>query len=123
MSQINLPEAAELAALPRWPAYFDPFRHPDHLKDRRNVVLGLMRQNGFINDRDYALAVQAPLTVVKGTAQSVEAPYFVDLLNDELQSRFQDADFQSNAFRIYTTLDMHLQRAASEAVCEARRSF
>ena len=49
VSQINLPEAAELAALPRWPAYFDPFRHPDHLKDRRNVVLGLMRQNGFIN--------------------------------------------------------------------------
>ena len=80
------------------------------------MVLGLMRQNGFIDDRDYALAIEAPLTVAKGTAQSVEAPYFVDLINDELQNRFQDTDFQSNAFRIYTSLDMHLQRAAAEAV-------
>ena len=40
----------------------------------------------------------------------------MDLVNDELQTKFQDADFQSNAFRVYTTLDMHLQRAAAEAV-------
>ena len=116
LSQINLPEAAELASLPRWPAYFDPFRHPDHLRDRRNVVLGLMRQNGDINDRDYALATEAPLTVGKGAAQSVEAPYFVDLVNDTLQTKFQDTDFASNAFRVYSTLDMRLQRAAGDAI-------
>lgn len=116
LSQINLPEAAELAGLPRWPAYFDPFRHPDHLRDRRNVVLGLMRQNGLISDRDYALAIEAPLTVAKSTAQSAEAPYFVDIINDDMQTRFQDSDLQSNGFRIYTTLDMNLQRAAAEAV-------
>ena len=65
-----------------------------------------MRQNGFISDREYALATEAPLTVAKGAAQSVEAPYFVDLVNDALQNRFQDAEFQANAFRVYTTLDM-----------------
>jgi penicillin-binding protein 1B len=116
LSQINLPEAAELASLPRWPAYFDPFRHPDHLHDRRNAVLALMRQNGDISDRDYAVAIQAPLTVAKGSAQSVEAPYFVDMVNDMLQNKFQDADFQSNAFRVYSSLDMRLQRVATEAV-------
>jgi penicillin-binding protein 1B len=116
LSQITVPEAAELASLPRWPAYFDPFRHPDHLRDRRNVVLGLMRQNGFINDRDYAIAVDSPLTVAKGAAQSAEAPYFVDMIDDEMQSKFQDADLQSNAFRIYTTIDLRLQREAAEAV-------
>ena len=116
LSQISLPEAAELAGLIQRPAYFDPFHHPDRLKERRNVVLSLMRQNGFVGDRDYALAVDSPLTVVKGAAQSVEAPYFVDLVNETLQNKFQDADFQSNAFRIYTTVDMHLQRAASEAI-------
>jgi len=116
LSQITLPEAAELASLPRWPAYFDPFRHPDHLRDRRNLVLGLMRQNGFVNDRDYQLAVDSPLTVAKGTAQSVEAPYFVDMIDDAMQSKFQDADLQSNAFRIYTTIDLRLQREAGEAI-------
>ncbi len=116
LSQISLAEAAQLAGLPRWPAYFDPYRHPDHAKDRRNVVLSLMRSNGYITDRDYALAIGAPLTVARGTAQSVEAPYFVDLVNDALEAKFQDENFQSNAFRVYTTLDMHLQRAATDAV-------
>jgi penicillin-binding protein 1B len=116
LSQITVPEAAELAGLPRWPAYFDPYRHPDHAKDRRNVVLGLMRANGYITDREYAVAIETPLTAARGASQSVEAPYFVDLLSEDLQSRFQDENFQSNNFRVYTTLDMRLQRAAQEAV-------
>ena len=116
LSQISLPEAAELAGIPRSPANFDPFRHPDRLKERRNIVLGLMRANGYIGDRDYALAVEAPLTVARGATQSVEAPYFVEMVNEQLQGKFQDENFQSNAFRIYTTLDMRLQRAAADAV-------
>jgi penicillin-binding protein 1B len=116
LSQITLPEAAELAGMIQRPALYDPFHHPDRLRERRNVVLGLMRQNGFINEHDYALAAEAPLTVAKTSAQSVEAPYFVDMVNDTLLARFQDTDFQSNAFRIYTTIDMHLQRAAAEAI-------
>ena len=116
LSQINLPEAAELAGLIQRPGYYDPFRHPDRMKERRNLVLGLMRANGYISDRDYALAIESPITVSKGAAQSVEAPYFVDLVSDALQNRFQDQNFQANAFRVYTTLDMRLQRAASEAV-------
>src|ERR1035437_6797879 len=53
LSQITLPEAAELAGMIQRPAYFNPFRHPDRMKDRRNIVLSLMRANGVINDHDY----------------------------------------------------------------------
>jgi penicillin-binding protein 1B len=116
LSQITLPEAAELAGMIQRPALYDPFHHPDRLRERRNVVLGLMRQNGFLDGHDFSLAAEAPLTVAKTSAQSVEAPYFVDMVNDTLLARFQETDFQSNAFRIYTTLDMHLQRAAAEAI-------
>jgi len=111
LNSINLPEAAQLAGMIQRPGYFDPFRHPDRLKERRNIVLQLMRQNGVVNDRDYALATEAELTVNKSGSNSVEAPYFVDMVNDKLQSMFQDTDLQSNAFRIYTTVDMRLQRA------------
>jgi penicillin-binding protein 1B len=116
LNSITLPEAAEIAGMIQRPGYFDPFRHPDRLHDRRNIVLLLMRQNNVINDRDYALAIEAPLTVTKTGSTSVEAPYFVDMVNDKLQNMFQDADFQSNAFRVYTTIDMRVQRAAVEAV-------
>jgi penicillin-binding protein 1B len=116
LSQIAIPEAAELAGMIQRPSHFNPFRHPDATLERRNLVLKMMRENGFIDDREYALAVASPLTVAKGAAQSKEAPYFVDLVADDVQNRFQDQNFQSNAFRIYTTLDMRLQGAAEEAI-------
>ena len=116
LSQVSVPEAATLAGMIQRPSVFNPFRNPARTVERRNVILSMMRQNGQIDDRAYALAVQSPLIVAKGAPQSVDAPYFVDLVNEYLQTGFQDLDFQNNAFRIYTTLDMNLQRAASEAI-------
>ncbi len=75
-----------------------------------------MRQNGYISEREYAVESESPLGVVLGGLESTEAPYFVDLVNDELSRTFQDKDFQTSAYRVYTTLDMNLQRAAGEAV-------
>ena len=121
LSQINIPEAAQLAGTIQNPAVYDPFNHPDHARDRRNIVLSLMRTNGFISDRDYAVAIDAPLTLAKPTAQSVEAPYFVDLVNSTLQDMFKDTDFQSNAFRVYTTLDLRLQRIAADAMASGMK--
>jgi penicillin-binding protein 1B len=114
--QLTLPESAMLAGLVQRPSYYNPFRHPDRIRERRNSVLSLMRQNGFISEREYALACDTPIQLVTAGAESAEAPYFVDLVNDDLQSRFQDRDFQASSYRIYTTLDLDLQRAAVEAV-------
>ncbi len=116
LSQITVPEAATLAGMIQRPSYYNPYKYPERTRERRNVILSLMHQNGFISDRDCELAEQSPLAVAKGATQSVDAPYFVDLVEDALQSKFQDANFRSSPFRIYTTLDMNLQRAATEAV-------
>jgi penicillin-binding protein 1B len=116
LSQLRLPEAAMLAGMIQRPSYFNPYKYPDRVRERRNIVLTLMHQNGQISDRDYQLAIESPLILAKGTAQSMDAPYFVDLVEDELQNKFQDANFRSNAYHIYTTLDLDLQRAALEAV-------
>ena len=115
LSQITLPEAATLAGMIQRPAYSTRSAIRTALRERRNVVLGLMRQNGYITDREYALAVEAPLTVAKGAASRWTRPYFVDLVNDTLQSKFQDPDFQSNAFR-----DLHHARYGPAA--RGRRS-
>jgi penicillin-binding protein 1B len=114
--QLNLPEAATLAAMLRNANIYNPFRFPDRARDRRNWVLGQMRENGHISDREYALAVETPLNLVKNLSQSLDAPYFVDLVNETLLSKFQDYDFLSHSFKVYTTLDLNLQRAAAEAV-------
>jgi penicillin-binding protein 1B len=113
---LTMAEAATLSGMIQRPSYFNPYRHPERVKERRNVVLGLMRQNGYATDREYAIAMDIPLRVVQGASESSDAPYFVDLLNDELVNKFKDYDFQSQAYRIYTSLDMQLQHAANEAV-------
>jgi penicillin-binding protein 1B len=113
---LTLPEAATLAAIVRGSSYYNPYRHPERVRERRNAIIALMRQNGYVNDRDYAVAVESPLTLVSGPAESSDAPYFVDLLYDTLEKRFPGYDFQANSAKIYTTLDLDLQRAANEAV-------
>ena len=76
----------------------------------------LMRENGYITDRDYAQAVEEPLVISKSGSESTDAPYFVDLVNDWLLEQFQEHDFQNSSYRVYTTLDLNLQHDAAEAV-------
>jgi penicillin-binding protein 1B len=116
LREVTLPEAAMLAGLVQRPSYTNPIRWPERAKARRNVVLGLMRENGYITEQQYLDAAASPLTVARGGAESADAPYFVDLVNNELQDEFQTHDFQDRSYRIYTTLDMDLQRDAAEAV-------
>lgn len=116
LRDLRLEEAALLAGLIQRPNYLNPYRHPERAIQRRNVVLGLMRENGYINELQYLEAVKAPLRLAEGGEESTDAPYFVDLVYEELQDNFADLDFQANSYRIYTTLDMKLQRDAIEAV-------
>jgi penicillin-binding protein 1B len=114
ISQLTLPEAATLAGMVQRPSYYNPFRYPDRVQERRNRVLNLMRENKLLTDREYLGAIDAPLQVHTGGMDSLSSQYFLDLVNDELQARLGDHDPQDDY--VYTTLDMDLQRAAVEAV-------
>lgn len=116
LRELTVAEAATLAGLAQRPSYTNPIRWPDRARSRRNVVLAMMRENGYITDQQYTEAAASPMTVVRGNTESTDAPYFVDLVNDELQDKFQDHDFQGHSYRVYTTLNLELQRAAAEAV-------
>jgi penicillin-binding protein 1B len=115
LKDITLPEAALLAGMVQRPSYFNPFRYPDRAKERRDTVLEMMRGNGYISQEQYANAVNEPVHVTAGvTAGSpgeARAPYFLDLVNDELQEQPSRSDRN-----VYSTIDLNLQRAADEAV-------
>lgn len=113
---LTLPEAATLAGLIQRPSFTNPVKWPERAKSRRNIVLMLMRENGYISDREYAQAIQGPVVVARSGSESTDAPYFVDLVNDWLIDKFDTYDFQNGAYRVYTSLDINLQRDAAEAV-------
>lgn len=116
LKQLTLPEAALLAGLIQSPAGYDPFRHPDKAKTRRNTILKMMLDNGYINEQQYTDACTTPIKVSPEEVESSDAPYFVDLVNESLQQQFGDRDFQTQSYKVYTTLDMTLQRDAVQAV-------
>jgi penicillin-binding protein 1B len=114
--ELKVEEAALLAGMIQKPNLYNPYRHEDRALQRRNIVLGLMHENGYLTDMQYLEATKTPLKLAEGGIESTDAPYFVDLVNDELRERFAEVDFQTTQYRIYTTLDMKLQREAVEAV-------
>ncbi len=115
--QLTHAEAAMLAGILPNANIYNPFRAGEKVRERRNYVLKLMYDNGHMTEREYAQAVESPLNLSRGASQTgTDAPNFIDMVNDALQDRFKDTDFLKHSYRVYTTLDLELQRAATEAV-------
>ena len=117
--QLDLAECAMLAGIIQSPNYFNPFRHPDRTIERRNMVLDSMVETGAITKDQAERAKAEPLHLAPGSVDASEAPYFVDLVRDELIQKLGDRDFNREGLHIYTSLDPDLQRAASAAVDSA----
>jgi penicillin-binding protein 1B len=116
LRQLDLAQAATIAALFQNPSYRNPYRHPDRAMERRNLVLDTMVETGAITAEQASRAKAEPLGLTQSSIDAGEAPYFVDLVHDQLVQRIGDQEIGHDSLRIYTSLDPELQRAASEAV-------
>ncbi len=121
VSQLSLPECALLAGVIQSPSWLNPYRHPERALERRNLVLDAMVDTGAISKAQAEQAKAAPLDVVPGAFDAGEAPYFVDLVRDQLIQRLGDADYNQQGLRIYTSLDPQLQQIAQTAVADGMK--
>src|SRR5262249_22268955 len=113
---LTLPEAALLAGLIQRPGYYHPLGNLDRLRERRNLALLLMWQNAYITESDYRRALDTPIEITPGGSPSSGAPYFIDLVSEEMQNLLGDKDTRREPLQVYTTLDLDLQQAANNAV-------
>jgi len=116
LRQLDLAECALLAGIIQRPSYFNPYKHPDRAMERRNLVLDSMVETEAITPSEAERAKAEPLHLAPPNIDASEAPYFVDLVHDEIVQRLGDSETGHGALRIYTSLDPELQRAAAEAV-------
>jgi penicillin-binding protein 1B len=114
--QLDLAQTATLAALFQNPSYRNPYRHPERTIERRNIVLDSMVETGAVTRAEADRAKAEPLHLVAPNVGANEAPYFVDLVHDQLVQRLGEQNIGNQSLRIYTSLDPDLQRAATEAV-------
>ena len=114
LSQIDTSEAALLAGLVRQPSFCNPFRYPARARERRDVVLALMRRNGQLDEAGYRAVLDEPLHIVQPVAGDSANSYFIAMMNDDIQSTLGDS--AKLARSVETTLDPNLQAAAEAAV-------
>ncbi|HET9304717.1 MAG TPA: PBP1A family penicillin-binding protein [Candidatus Sulfotelmatobacter sp.] len=116
LKDITLPEAALLAGLIQRPSYLSPYRHPERAMDRRNLVLESMVDTHAITREQADKAKAAPLKLAPPNVEASDAPYFVDMVRDSLISKYSENELNDSSYRIYTTLDPDLQKAAAQSV-------
>jgi penicillin-binding protein 1B len=114
--QLDLAECAMLAGMIQRPNYFTPFRHADRAIERRNLVLDTMVETGAITKDQAERAKEEPLHLATASVDASEAPYFVDLVHDQLLQKIGERDVNLEGLRIYTSLDPDLQRVATSTV-------
>lgn len=112
---LTLTESATLAGLIQRPSYFNPVHYPERATDRRNIVLSLMRDNGFITKDKYREAIAEPLRLSPGGTELAESQYFLDIASDEAMKDLQERQ-PPGAAEVYTTIDLRLQHAAEKAI-------
>ena len=119
-SHLTLAQAATLAALPKGPAIYDPIRHADRSRTRRNTVLALMAAQGYITHADASAASAEPVVTAPNAGLAVQAPWFVDVVRT--QAERAGVPVSNGGYRVHTSLDPSLQRAAVLALVEGTAS-
>ena len=122
-SELDLPEAALLAGLPKGPEEFSPTAHPERAMRRRNQVIAALLADGRIDRAKAEAAENAPLNLQLETPPNTEAPWFVEEVRRELDRQLGLEIVHGAGLRVYTTLDLGLQRVADRAIADGLAAY
>ena len=115
VGNLTVGEAALIAGVIQNPSARSPFANPKNSVERRNVVIRAMVSQGVVTEQAGAQALKEPLQVVARAVDN-EAPYFVDMVADQVATAFPGVTSQAGQVDVYTTLDSNLQHQAIDAV-------
>jgi len=121
--RLSLDEAALLTGLPKSPSYYSPITHPDHALKRRNLVINSMLEDGEITAQQAAAARDQPIRLDVAHDPDSLAPYFVEEIRRYLEAKYGSDQVHEGGLRVYTSLDMDLQRAANRALLEGLAAY
>lgn len=116
VSELSLPECAAIAGMIKAPNHYSPYANEKLCKERRNAVLRMMKENGWISEAEVEAASSSPVTTVGFAAYGRKAPYFVDYFAEQLKALYPEDVLTSYGLTIYTTLDTQVQLAAERAL-------
>jgi len=114
--ELDAHEIALLVAVINGPSFYNPFRHPERAKQRRDMVLGIMRDLGIIDAAGFDASAARPLAVARNRRGGRYYPAFMDFVRIELAVDYDRGTLAEQGLAIHTTLDLRVQEAAEQAV-------
>lgn len=120
---LTLEEAAMLAGLPKGPGVYSPINHPDRAQKRRNLVINAMLEDGKITAAQADAARSAPMVLRLAHDPNSLAPYFVEEIRRYLEGKYGADQVHEGGLKVYTSLDVDLQRAANQAVLDGLAAY
>jgi len=120
---LTLAEAALLAGLPKGPGIYSPINHPDRALKRRNLVINSLLEDGKITAAQAADARSAPVILHLQHDPNSLAPYFVEEIRRYLENKYGTDQVHQGGLKVYTSLDVDLQKAANKAVLDGLAAY
>jgi penicillin-binding protein 1A len=121
--KLTLAEAALLAGLPKGPGIYSPINHPDRAMRRRNLVINAMLEDGKTTSAQAEDARSAPIALHLQHDPNSLAPYFVEEIRRYLESKYGTDQVHEGGLKVYTSLDVDLQKTANQAVLDGLAAY
>lgn len=116
LNELSIDEMATLVGMVKGPSLYNPKRSPKRAKERRNIVLALLLQQGFISDSEHNKAIKKSIRVIEFRESRSLYGDYLDLVAFQLSSDFDRAALATENLKIYTGLDTRVQQAAVEGM-------
>ncbi len=117
LKDLTLAQMAMIAGLPKAPSALNPIRNPTRAKARRNVVLGRLLTENYITQEEYNEATSQPITAYfHGAEINLYAPYISEMVRAEMVSRYGIDKAYNSGFKIFTSVESKVQKAAQNAL-------
>ncbi len=117
VSELDVEQMAMLVAVVRGPSYYNPWSHPERVRERRDMILRKLMDEGIITSDEYEKYASREIQVVpRGKLAYGRTPAYVDLVKRELRAHLGDSVLGESGLKIFTSFDPVTQRAAEEAV-------
>jgi penicillin-binding protein 1B len=122
LQELSTAQMALLVGMVKGPSYYDPRRHPERARERRDLVLQIMQEQDIISQAEYQKARREGLGLVQAAAGTSKSfPAFLDLVRRQLRRDYDESDLVSEGLRIFTTLDPQVQWALQKSLTERIR--
>ncbi len=118
VQELNLPECALVAGMPKSPSRYSPLVNPELAIKRRNTVLRQMRDIGIISDTVYQQSINAELYTDNRRSNRTKAPYFIEYVKSSLEAELGSSRLYKRGLSVYTTLNFQLQQTAEKALAD-----